>query len=454
MSRTTRPRRDRDPAGHRRGRHGALGAACLAGVIVGAGLWSPVDAHGQQADAEVMRILSEMAAQGTRFQPAGLRALGRPGLSAVLDHLLPDTAEPESTRAARETVARLIAQLGHDDFRVREAATAALTEFGPLAKPALLEATRNADAEISWRAVRILKKWNTVQGRDERKLVDAFAVYLHQLNDADCFQELARRVKLALDGTAPDGARHQLLSHCLMAIGRSGRDEYSDVLKPLLKHENVYVAGLVTEMVGSAADNFPPLLLDALRSDREKVVTAAIKCVPNCRREPRRAEVRRLLLSLFEGDNEPLKFQACLPLTQGFNHPQAAEYLLAQAGSKDPQRRARAIAWIGDPSNRGRPASPELLKTLRPLLESKDYKIRREAMRALAVYSGENVVHALLPLLNDPKAVIATEVSFRLLQQDDKQMLRRLLAAAAKDGADEKIRQKAVLIIGQLDKRQ
>ena len=57
---------------------------------------------------------------------------------------------------------------------------------------------------------------------------------------------------------------------------------------------------------------------------------------------------------------------------------------------------------------------------------------REAAASALAMYSGEEVVQRLIPLLDDPKAMIAEEVSYRLTHQRDKVMLGRLLTAAAR----------------------
>ena len=121
-----------------------------------------------------------------------------------------------------------------------------------------------------------------------------------------------------------------------------------------------------------------------------------------------------------------------------------------QVQGDDRARRARALSWLGDSSNHGRPAGKNLLGILGPLLKSEDYATRLAAARALAMYSGEEVVKSLLPLLDDPKADVSMAIGYRLLQQTDHEMLRRVLAAAAKDDPNENVRKKAAAVLHQL----
>ena len=59
--------------------------------------------------------------------------------------------------ASRARVAKLIEQLGHDDFDIREKATRELTALGAQAEPALRQAASAPDAEIADRARRCLE---------------------------------------------------------------------------------------------------------------------------------------------------------------------------------------------------------------------------------------------------------------------------------------------------------
>jgi hypothetical protein len=432
---------------------------CLIGMVaMGRGRAAEVTDElaldGLVLDGPVMEVLAEMSARGGQFSPARLRALGIGGLSAILDQLLPETAGQGLSEAARQTAKGLIDQLGHDRFEVREAASERLNQTGPAVHSLVAQAAASGDAERSWRAARIVRRWAAERSRHEAHRTAAFAVYLRQLDGGPELAEIARRTRLVLEAGIPPRGRDQLLHHCLVAVADSNDDRYTDTLRPLLGHENLAVPLLVVDTVGSALQQrgFPGLLVEALDSDREEVVWAAIQWTPNCRRPDRRARVRRRLVELFEGDNDTLRFWACVPLANSFAYEPAADYLLAQTHSDDPQRRSQAIEMIGDGSNRGRPASTKLLAAMRPLLRSDDYQTRRAAARAMAVYAGEDVVRELLPLLDDAKASIGTEVGFRLAQQPDQQMLCRVLADAAAHDPNETIRRKSADVLARLDK--
>ena len=81
-------------------------------------------------------------------------------LAALPAALLPAAAPPAGPSPAE--VARLIGQLGDDDFHVREAATARLMWAGEPALPALHRALASDDPEVRRRAGRIVA---TVEAR-------------------------------------------------------------------------------------------------------------------------------------------------------------------------------------------------------------------------------------------------------------------------------------------------
>ncbi len=54
--------------------------------------------------------------------------------------------------------------------------------------------------------------------------------------------------------------------------------------------------------------------------------------------ERRRAAVLRALRQVFHGNNEPLKFQACLPLMRDFQDSEAWLYVIEQVASSDTNR--------------------------------------------------------------------------------------------------------------------
>ena len=433
------------------------GIVFLVGVALIVGRPEGGDGPKRTADAEIRAMLDDMAAQGARFRPDKLHALGLGGLSAVLDWLLPETAAPKEPAVSHEAVAELIGQLGDASFGVREAATEKLERLGSSVTAALREAAHSSDAEIRWRATRILRRQQAERSADKSPYVEAFAAYAAGINDEERMAELARRCKLVLEGGMPDGAKQSIVRLCLLAVARSGKDQHVYALKPLLGHDDVQVAVFLTEVLGSGAGGpyCPGLLLDALRAGRSEVVTAALQAPADCANSPRAAEVKEALLAIFQGEDEPLKFLACAPLLRGFQYPQAVDYLLSQAAGEDRGRQLRAIAVLGDSCSQGKPASPQLLQTLVPLLNSDDYALRRAACSTLAIYSGEEVMQSLLPLLADRLSVVRQEVSRKLLAQPDRQTLRRVLTAAAEnDDADEQVRAQAEALLEKLQLRQ
>jgi|GEM_PF-3003153 len=83
-----------------------------------------------------------------------LRAAGiEPTTAGVQKYLLQLTGGE-----AHQNVARLIADLGSDEFTVREKASRALADLVPLPIAALTKATKGDDAERAWRAERLLKE--------------------------------------------------------------------------------------------------------------------------------------------------------------------------------------------------------------------------------------------------------------------------------------------------------
>jgi len=426
---------------------------CLAALVAVLGLLGREAAAGERLSVtKIDAVMAAMGAQRSGFDASELHAMGLEGLSAVLDRLLPDTARPGAVDVADETVERIIARLGDERFPVRESATRDLVELGRAARPHLIEAAGHSDAEISWRARSILRKWEIEVKEDKSRFAAGFEVYCEGIQDERRIEELAKRARRVLESGAPNGARRQIVTACMGAVARHGDDRYTDLFRPLLEHEDVQVPVLVVRAVGAAARNrdCPALLLAALEEERRETVVEAMHWAPYCGDGPHRSDVRRLLVAIFEGDDEALKFQVSFPLMSVFDDLPAAEYLFAQLGSKDERRRSDAFDWIGDSSNFGKPASAKLLDAVGPLLESPDHRIRRRALRTLAIYSGEEVVRRLIPMLADPNASIADEVVPRLQHQTDKEMLRRVLAEAAENG-DEKIRTKAAKVLEKLD---
>ncbi len=414
-------------------------------ILVLLGLTAGGRALGQQSDAEMLSILADMTSQKHRFRPERLHAMGVNGLSALLDELLPDTAQRKRAAPSQETVDRLIQQLGSRRFRSRREAAGQLYRMGPGIGDALLKATRNADAEIAWQASQILRKWQQRHQADKGRYVQAFRIYASGIDDDRRLEELTRRTIAAMGRGLPEDSRSRILTQCITTIAAAGKDEFTDRLEPLLEHEEVRVAVMVARAVAGTADdeNFPALLSRALQDDRPEVVGAVIGYMRKCKEHPRREEIKRLLIDVFNGKKEDLKFQATLALAEGFDHEPARDYLFRQVQEGDRERRNRALGFLGNVRHRGTPADEKLLTVVKPLLKSDDKNVRRMAARALGVYSGEAVVKSLLPLLADPYATIPKETKQGLLRQSDQAMVRRLVLNAAENHEDDQVREAA-----------
>jgi len=436
-------------------------AVCLVATIALAGLLPSADLYGQQSSPEMAAILAEMVARKHEFKADELHQLGVAGLSAVLDELLPETAKVPETDVPDEQVVKLIEQLGDDNYRVRQTAAEGLYQLGPGIQKYLVEATRHTDAEIAWQARRILRKWTQEKSGDKSRYLSAFSVYARTIRDPERLEELTRRTVMAMQqgvsgASTANGSRSLILQQCLIAIAGSRNEQYIDQFTPLLKHRDVRVAVMVTQSVGSSASgNFcPKLLIDALQAKRPEIVSAAIGRTQNCGSGPHKEQVKQLLLSIFQGDNASLKLEATLPLLYAFDYTQARDYLLEQMQKGNREHQYRALSYLGSSRYRGKPADEKLLEAVLPLLQSKDNNIRRMASRTLGVYSGEEVVKNLIPLLVDKYSAIQKDVQKNLLQQSDKKMLRRLVAAAAEEHKDEKVQKAAANLLEELGPEQ
>jgi len=426
----------------------------LVGVALLAALLAAAPALGQPPPAKIGPILSDMVTRGPQFRPHGLHALGLEGLTAVLDWLLPETAQPQVVDVPDNAIAALIVQLGHGNCRVRESATEKLYELGIAGQPALVEATHSADAEVSWRAARILRSWQAERNQDVSRYLPGFAVYLSGIHDKQRLQELGRRTRMVLEGGLGNGGKIQVVRMCIVALSRPAKDEYTDVLVPLLKHQDVQVAVFLTQTVGAAAlevpGNCPALLLEALQSDRSEVVGSAINLTLQSGDGARAAEVQRRLLAVFHGSDQRLKLQACRPLIHVFNHEEAVDYILEQLrNDKDKTRQYETVALLADPRNQKKTIHPKVLKALPALIESSDQNLRVMLINALGTYAGEDVVKVLIPLLGDQRIQVAQQAGQRLLAQSDRALVLRLLEEAAKKDPNEKVRQQATALLQQ-----
>jgi HEAT repeat protein len=424
-------------------------------------LGSAASARAQPARQKVEQTLDDMAARGSQFPPERLMALGPEGFAAVFDWLLPETADAKPAEVPDDVARELIARLGDENYQVREAATRQLHQLGPGAQAAVLRAAASQDADVSWRAVRVLRSWEDARNQDVGRYVPAMSACLAQLRDPQRLTEIARRVQRTLELSPPRGhSRDQIVRACIAALTRADDDRFLDPLRPLLDHQNARVGLLIVQAMSMAlreqtSGTCPKLLLAALESPRSEIVQAAVDALPNCAKSPHAAEVRRRLTAAFEGPNERLKMRACRALLCIFDDPAALEHLLEQAGqTQDRQRQYEAIGILADPRNRGKPAGPKLVKTLTDLIGRNDLGHMRVTLTtALGNYKGDDVLRALAGLLADNYQPVRDAAANRLREHDDRPAVLRALDAtiqASKDGKNQALERQAEQLLGEL----
>jgi len=187
-----------------------------------------------------------------------------------------------------------------------------------------------------------------------------------------------------------------------------------------------------------------------MRSDRMEVASAALNYAQNLRENPRSAEIKQTLVGILEGNDTNLQLQASSPLWHAFRYPQALDFLLELAKGADKNLRYQALSRLMNNYGHDKPAEPRLVKAVAPLLKDEDDNTRRMAALALSTYDGEEVVRSLIPLLADKYSIIPQELSGRLLEQSDKDMLRRLLTAAANTESSGEVRKAAAAVLEKL----
>jgi len=404
-------------------------------VAISRGAWA------QPPPARLAPILKDMTQQGAQFSADELHQMGLEGLRMLLDWLFPETAKPQTMQPPSKLVLELISQLGDDSFRLRDEAAEKLYQLGSAAHAALLNATQSDDAEVRWRATRILRRWQIEREQDMGRYGPALAVYLSAIKDKQRLDELVARVRMVLEhcNGPPIGGKATVIAQCLNALMAPENEAFAAQLKPLLEHRSPQVAVYLINMVasyGSRHQHCPPLLLDALDSARPEVLSAAIGAAGHLPLGNRSEEVRQRLRRLFQGQEETIKFQASRVLWARFDDREALDHILAQvnrSGNEDVGRRYEAISLLRDTRNRDKKLDAETVKKFLDLMDPKDQNLRLMVAETLSWYGGEEVIRALIPMMADTYQPIAQMARRKLLEHSDKQMVRRLLAAALEE---------------------
>ena len=322
-----------------------------------------------------------MELQGSAYDPKGLHELSIAGLTGVLDHFFPETAavRKEEAKPPEDEVKRLIEQLGNDDFKIRESATDQLVARARPCRELLVKAALSDDAEVRLRAQRILAAWEPKAGDLGDRTLGGLWTYLERIRDGERLDLLARRVVAEFQRGWPEGRKLHHLRLCVAGLAKGANEPSCEHLRKLVASQDSRIARFITETIGSYKSDgqfFPPLLLDALASERDDVASVAIRWIGKCQSSSRTSEIHKALRTIFERRDEALKFQACLPLIQEFDDADAWLYLIDETRSKAPLRSAAALSSLADAKHSGREASTELLDKLAGPLASPTLSLR------------------------------------------------------------------------------
>ena len=431
----------------------------------------PASAGSPAADGALSRqalesLMEEMAARGASFSPERLSALGPAGLKAVLDCVFPETSPVEEDEPDDAMIAGLLEEMRDDQYQIREAATERLLKLGPAARKTALRLAQQSDAEVSWRAIRVLRAWDDQRRDDMTRYSSALTVCFAQISDPPRLEILADRARRVLALGAPSGGKANIMRDMVRTLYTAKDDRWLDPLAPVFKKavnraDQVLIQWLFQAMAREAAGRLdvnravaaveiaaargnasteppapvfvPRLLIAALQSDQSQVQLVALQAVPVRPEGPNVPALRERLEAMFAGANDTVKLRAARPLIAAYGHAEAYDYLLEQAAQRENAgRRQEALSMMAQLGpNRG-PLPAKAAAVLPELLKQQELgHARVMAAGILGSHTGKVVLDALIPALADNYQPLAQEAERRLMQYPDKAELLAALDRAA-----------------------
>jgi hypothetical protein len=404
---------------------------------------------------KIVLLVDGMAARGSGYDAAELHALGADGLSGVLDYLLPDTAPPRQLPEGppEEQIRALIGRLDADDFRVREAATEELIAQAKSRRNLIEEGAKSDLLEVRLRCERVLASWESRPTARLNAYLSGYWAYVEGIRDPDALKLLAERTVKVLDGGMPEGDQLHFVRLCIAGVAHGHDDASCDLLRPLMRHSDARIAALVVETAGAYKTEskfVPQLLVDAISDARPAVAEAGLRFVLGAQDPRRRSAIFAALKHVFDGRDESLKFQACLPLIRDYSDASAWLYVVEQTASKDLNRARTAFNWIGDTKNCGKTAEKGFLTQLAPLLAAPTVEQRRAAVQSLGTFAGQDVVVRLIGMLGDSDASVSQQANACLLAQPDRQLVAQCLESALAKSGDKLVHSRVKDIMSNL----
>lgn len=414
-------------------------------------------------------LMQEMAARGANFPPERLSALGPSGLRAVLDYVFPETAPVDEAEPDDATITRLLAEMRDDQYQTREAATERLLKLGPAARKTAMRLAQQSDAEVSWRAIRVLRAWDDQRRDDMARYSAALTVCFAQINDPPRLELLVDRMRRVLELGVPAGGKANIMRDMLRTLYMAKDDRWLDPLSPVFKKagnrsEQLLVQWLNQAMAREAGAGrsdgnraaatveiavargvpssdppatvfVPRLLIAALESDQAQVQLAAIQGVPARPEGPNLAALRERLEALFASTNETIKLRAARPLIVAFGHADAYDYLIDQAVQREnASRRQESLSIMAQLGAKRGPLPAKAAAALPKMLKEQELGHARVMVAGiLGSHTGKEVLDALIPALADNYQPLAQEAERRLSQYPNKEELLKALDQAASE---------------------
>ncbi len=255
---------------------------------------------------------------------------------------------------ARESIEKLVGELGHARFRVRESASRELVVIGPAALPLLRLALRSGDREVELRAKRCIDE---IERSVQPDLLAAAARLL-------AHRRAPRAAELLLNYLpfAPDEYSAEEVRGALAAVAVTD-DKPDAVLVGALAEKDALRRGAAAEALARAGGEKERALARALLGDGDVVLRLRVALALLERKEKDAAEA---LVAMLPDLPEAQRWRAeqVLPLLAGDDAPNV------HAGASDREWKAYCKAWAGWWRDKGATldlASVDLSKRVRGL---------------------------------------------------------------------------------------
>jgi len=400
---------------------------------------------------DIRPLLARMEADGDAFEPMPLPDLGLPELSALLDHLMPESAGVGCHNPGLdERIATLVTQLGDERYAVREAASRCLPACGVPARKPLTRALEHPDPEVRQRAAGTLKTLGLPdRERDlemSRRYGEAYEQILQGVCDRASLQLLARRVTAALLA----GRDYDFFASTAVArLAESRDDGVVDLLIPLLKSDQTPLVVATTNMVGgrSPRDYCPNYLMGALEHPHPQVLHEAVTWILPCPDRDRLDAIEALARRRITDSDPAIRLEAAALLFRQWGNEEAIDLLIGLAHDPTGVNIATVLRRLAHPSHSKPAIHREILRRLAtiPITHNED------GANWLAVnlkdIRGEAAARLVIGCLGFDRKGILDSVRDHLDIQNDPTMCRRVLADIAKNHPNPATRNEAEALL-------